>query len=81
MNDNLIRNLIQIIDLIEDKDFPAVRSITDYMLLLLSDLGVDGEKIKMIDTFINNEYQKRGTQDCYSQTEIKKILAKDNVGQ
>lgn len=60
---------IEIIDLIEDKDFPARRNISDFIILLLHELKVKKDIIAKIEKTFNDEYEKRGEQKCLSQTE------------
>lgn len=68
------KTILEIIDLIEDKDFPARRNISDYIILLLSDLNVERSLINEAESIFEEEYEKRGEQKCYSQSEfIRKI--------
>jgi len=62
---------IDIIDLIEDKEFPARRNITDYIILLLQDLDVEKSLVYSIDKIFCDEYEKRGEMVGVSQSQIK----------
>jgi len=68
------KTILEIVDLIEDKDFPARRNISDYITLLLSSLNVERSLINEIESIFEEEYRKRGEQKVYSQSEfIRKI--------
>lgn len=68
-NDTMEENILEITNLIEDKEFPARRNISDYIILLLHDLNVKKKLIQEVEKRFNSEYEKRGDQICFSQTE------------
>lgn len=75
MNKIMNKNIKEIIDLIEDEEFPARRNISDYVISLLYDLNVKKSLIQDVENSFNSEYERRGEQKCFSQTEWKNKLA------
>lgn len=51
-------NVVAILELIEDSQFPAKRSISDYLVNLLRDLGVKDRTVDEIDEFFRVGYEK-----------------------
>ena len=72
MTQNIRENILEIIDLIEDKEFPARRNIADYIILLLRKFDIVG--VGEIESFINQEFEKRGEQKVVSQSQIKNSI-------
>lgn len=63
------KTILVIVDLIEDKEFPARRNISDYIVILLQDLNVENSLVLEVEKIFNEEYEKRGEQKCFSQSE------------
>jgi hypothetical protein len=59
MKEDVKKNLLEIVDLVEDKQFPARRNITDYIVCLLHCLKVDSNLTKEIENTFEEEYKKR----------------------
>lgn len=51
-------NIKTIVELIEENSFNTRRCISDYMILLLYDLNVDGGLICMCEDAFNSEYAR-----------------------
>lgn len=47
-----------IVQLIEDKKFPALRSISDYIIILLTQVNVDPAIVRDCDNAFDEEYKK-----------------------
>lgn len=47
-----------IVDLIEDKQYPAYRGISDYIIILLQDLGIERDIIQDIDETFSKNYER-----------------------
>jgi len=62
-------SIIAIVDLIEDSEFPARRNISDYISSLLKELNVEDRLIRDVESTFDDEYEKRGEQKCFSQSQ------------
>jgi len=66
--------ILEIVDLIEDNEFPAKRSISDYIIILLHKLKIEEKTIEEVEKIFEREYEKRTDKQCFSQSEWKRKL-------
>ena len=73
--------ILNIVEIIEDKRFPAKQNIADYIILLLHSLDIDYSLVLEISKFFDEEFEKiQENADTANITPISTISFADKVG-